>query len=106
MGRYRKILDQLSLNAAPGASPAAAVPALPAVDGIVPGGTGLARTSSDRKVIFASGGITSGGQALQVLNAGASVAMVYTGLVYGGAGTIARIKAELREGAQPGGGAS
>jgi dihydroorotate dehydrogenase len=49
------------------------------------------------KVIFASGGITNGRQALEVLNAGASVAMVYTALVYGGVGTISRIKNEMRE---------
>ncbi|MCJ1353211.1 MAG: Dihydroorotate dehydrogenase (quinone), mitochondrial [Icmadophila ericetorum] len=49
------------------------------------------------KVIFATGGITNGKQALEVLNAGASVAMVYTALVYGGVGTISRIKDELRE---------
>ena len=48
------------------------------------------------KVIFATGGITNGKQALEVLNAGASVAMVYTALVYGGVGTIARIKDEIR----------
>jgi len=106
VGRYRKILDQQSLSVAPGGAPAVAVPALPSMDGIVPEGTGSVRTSSDRKVIFASGGITNGEQALQVLNAGASVAMVYTGLVYGGAGTITRMKGELRDGAQPGGYAS
>jgi dihydroorotate dehydrogenase len=49
------------------------------------------------KVIFATGGITNGRQALEVLNAGASVAMVYTALVYGGIGTISRIKDEMRE---------
>ena len=49
------------------------------------------------KVIFATGGITNGKQALEVLNAGASVAMVYTALVYGGAGTISRIKNEMRD---------
>lgn len=48
------------------------------------------------KVIFATGGITNGRQALDVLNAGASVAMVYTALVYGGVGTISRIKDEMR----------
>ena len=41
----------------------------------------------DKKVIFASGGITNGRQVLEVLEAGASVAMVYTALVYGGVGT-------------------
>lgn len=49
------------------------------------------------KTIFATGGITNGHQASEVLNAGADVAMVYTALVYGGAGTISRIKDELRE---------
>ncbi|KAI9835307.1 MAG: hypothetical protein M1819_002451 [Sarea resinae] len=53
--------------------------------------------SREPKVIFASGGITNGAQALEILNAGASVAMVYTALVYGGAGTITRIKKEMRE---------
>jgi dihydroorotate dehydrogenase len=47
------------------------------------------------KVIFASGGITNGDQAAQALAAGASVAMVYTAMVYGGVGTISRIKDEL-----------
>ena len=32
-----------------------------------------------------------------MLEAGASVAQVYTALVYGGVGTIARIKDEMRE---------
>lgn len=48
------------------------------------------------KVIWATGGITNGQQALRVLNAGASIAMVYTGLVYGGAGTVTRIKSEMK----------
>ena len=50
-----------------------------------------------RKVIFATGGITNGKQALEVLEAGASVAQVYTALVYGGVGTIARMKDEMSE---------
>ncbi|KAJ5666862.1 hypothetical protein N7462_011271 [Penicillium macrosclerotiorum] len=50
-----------------------------------------------RKVIFASGGITTGQQARQALEAGASVAMMYTGVVYGGIGTVTRVKQELRE---------
>jgi dihydroorotate dehydrogenase len=50
----------------------------------------------EAKVIFATGGITNGRQALDVLNAGANVAMVYTALVYGGVGTISRIKDEMR----------
>lgn len=56
-----------------------------------------ATNSQKDKVIFATGGITNGKQALEVLNAGASVAMVYTALVYGGAGTISRIKSEMRD---------
>ncbi|KAI9934721.1 hypothetical protein ASPWEDRAFT_116799 [Aspergillus wentii DTO 134E9] len=53
--------------------------------------------SSPRKVLFASGGITNGAQARAVLDAGASVAMMYTGIVYGGTGTVTRVKQELRE---------
>ena len=54
------------------------------------------KASNERKVIFATGGITNGKQALEVLNTGADVAMVYTALVYGGIGTISRIKNEMR----------
>ena len=50
-----------------------------------------------RKTLFATGGITNGAQALAVLEAGADVAQVYTALVYGGAGTITRMKMEMRE---------
>ncbi len=49
-----------------------------------------------RKVIFATGGITTDRQALEVLDAGASVAQVYTALVYGGVGTITRMKEGMR----------
>ena len=59
--------------------------------------SGPSSDSPKRKVIFATGGITNGKQALEVLEAGASVAQVYTALVYGGVGTIARMKDELRE---------
>lgn len=55
-----------------------------------------ANAGDGHKVIFASGGITTGQQALKVLNAGASLAMVYTGMVYGGSGTVTRIKGEMR----------
>ncbi|POS84840.1 hypothetical protein EPUL_004094 [Erysiphe pulchra] len=54
-------------------------------------------TSLESKVIFASGGITNGQQALEVLKAGASVAQIYTAMVYGGLGTVTRIKKEMRE---------
>ena len=50
-----------------------------------------------RKVIFATGGITNSSQALEVLRAGADVAQVYTALVYGGIGTISKMKMEMRE---------
>ena len=49
------------------------------------------------KVIFASGGITSGEDALKALNAGASVAMTYTALALGGVGTISRMKKEMKD---------
>lgn len=54
-------------------------------------------TDGARKVIFATGGITNGRQAREILDAGASVAQVYTAIVYGGVGTISRIKTEMRE---------
>ncbi|CAD6503514.1 BgTH12-03176 [Blumeria graminis f. sp. triticale] len=53
--------------------------------------------SFEPKVIFASGGITNGKEALEILNAGASVAQIYTAMVYGGAGTVTRIKQEMRQ---------
>lgn len=49
------------------------------------------------KEIWATGGVTNGKQALQLLNAGASVAMVYTTMVYNGSGTVTAIKNEMRE---------
>ncbi|KAF2746265.1 FMN-linked oxidoreductase [Sporormia fimetaria CBS 119925] len=76
-------LDDLS-ESAPILSPAARVDPAPAPAG-------------PRKVIFATGGITNGRQAREILDAGASVAMVYTALIYGGVGTITRIKQEMRE---------
>ncbi|KAK4448313.1 mitochondrial Dihydroorotate dehydrogenase [Podospora aff. communis PSN243] len=72
VGRYRKMLDSYSLRSAEGEV-----------------------QEAPQKVVFATGGITTGEQALKVLNAGASVAMVYTGLVYGGSGTITRMKGEM-----------
>ncbi|KJZ79163.1 hypothetical protein HIM_01314 [Hirsutella minnesotensis 3608] len=70
--RYRKMLDSQSI-----------------------GSKAASANGKGRKVIFATGGITNGEQALKVLNAGASVAMTYTGLVYGGAGTVTRMKKEM-----------
>jgi len=60
-------------------------------------GSDALKAGDNKKVIFATGGITNGEQALKVLNAGASVAMVYTGMVYGGAGTVTRIKSEMKD---------
>ncbi|MCJ1314874.1 Dihydroorotate dehydrogenase (quinone), mitochondrial [Xylographa vitiligo] len=63
-----------------------------------PAQSGTSRLSSQKqKIIFATGGITNGKQALEVLDAGASVAQVYTALIYSGVGTISRIKDEMRE---------
>jgi dihydroorotate dehydrogenase len=76
--RYRQLLDQE-------VPPSADIPAKNA-----PFGT-------ERKVIFATGGITNGAEALGVLQAGASVAMIYTALIYGGVGTISKMKAEMRD---------
>ncbi|KAE8353964.1 putative dihydroorotate reductase pyre [Aspergillus coremiiformis] len=59
--------------------------------------TGNNATQPPPKVIFASGGITTGKQAQAVLDAGASVAMMYTGVVFGGIGTVTRVKKEMRE---------
>ena len=53
--------------------------------------------SGGGKAIFASGGITTGAQALTALHAGADVAMMYTGVVYGGVGSVTRMKREMRE---------
>ena len=61
-------------------------------------------TSSDRlreppkrRAIFSTGGIATGKQELEVLEAGASVVQVYTTLAYGGVDTIARMKDDMRE---------
>jgi dihydroorotate dehydrogenase len=62
-----------------------------------PEAEGVNDAGAAQKVIFATGGITNGEQALKVLNAGASVAMVYTALTYGGAGTITRMKGEMHK---------
>lgn len=80
VGRYRKMLDSYSLHEE-------------SVDASAAGGK---VSGGKQKVLFATGGIKTGEQALKVLNAGASVAMVYTGMVYGGAGTVTRMKGEMR----------
>ncbi|KAJ5176010.1 uncharacterized protein N7482_001887 [Penicillium canariense] len=82
VGRYRAMLDQ----------------GPPSQTGSAEGENAPVDAASlPRKVIFASGGITNGREAQKALEAGASVAMMYTGLVYGGVGTVTRVKQELRE---------
>ncbi|KAJ5640861.1 Aldolase-type TIM barrel [Penicillium herquei] len=75
VARYRALLDQGPQSEASESAPA----------------------EQARKVIFASGGITNGQQARAALDAGASVAMMYTGITYGGIGTVTRVKEEMRE---------
>lgn len=81
--KYRKLLDQ----------------GPPQSEGDLTGKVVSAVTGKkqDQKVIFATGGVTNGKQALEILNAGASVAQIYTALIYGGVGTVTRIKREMRE---------
>ena len=54
-------------------------------------------SNTEQKVIFATGGITNGEQCLQILNAGASVCQIYTAMMYGGVGTVTRMKQEMRD---------
>lgn len=61
------------------------------------GGPGSKKVALLPKTIFASGGITNGRQALEVLNAGANIAMVYTAMVYSGVGTVGRLKQEMKD---------
>ncbi|KAJ5529563.1 hypothetical protein N7527_002956 [Penicillium freii] len=79
VARYRALLDQ---------GPPSATDSEKSVEKV---------SNLPRKVIFASGGITTGKEAREALKAGASVAMMYTGVVYGGVGTVTRVKQELRE---------
>jgi len=51
----------------------------------------------DDKEIWASGGISTGEQALNVLREGAGMCGVYTAMTYGGVGTVGRIKEEIRD---------
>ncbi|KAK2763171.1 Dihydroorotate dehydrogenase (quinone), mitochondrial [Arachnomyces sp. PD_36] len=59
----------------------------------------LDRTSGQGppKTLFATGGITNGNQASQIIAAGSSIAMVYTTLVYNGIGAITTMKQEMRD---------
>jgi dihydroorotate dehydrogenase len=87
---YRQILDQ---------GPRSSEPSKDSRDGESKAVTKA--VNKCQKTLFASGGITNGKQAMQVMNAGASVAMIYTTLVYNGAGTVSRIKEEMRKNLEP-----
>lgn len=54
------------------------------------------RPEATEKVIFASGGICTGEDALAALNAGASIAMTYTAMSYYGSGFVTEIKNQMR----------
>lgn len=107
--RYRALLDdgppaETSAFSPPKADPKDNQPVSTIVgklesakDTVVEKASDLLPRSYEQKVIFATGGITNGKQALQVLNAGASVAQIYTGLIYGGLGTVTRMKREMRD---------
>ncbi|EJT72228.1 hypothetical protein GGTG_09094 [Gaeumannomyces tritici R3-111a-1] len=96
VGKYRDALDRY-----PAGRKKEEVAAQAGAASLVPPPAVLTRPrtgehEAEPKVIFATGGITTGSQALQVLNAGASVAMVYTGMVYGGPGIVTRMKEEMK----------
>ncbi|KAK2794107.1 Dihydroorotate dehydrogenase (quinone), mitochondrial [Onygenales sp. PD_12] len=91
VARYRALLDKQLVSDVPESTPSS-----DEKTGAVTSQTVQSSAPVARKVIFASGGITNGEQAAKVLDAGASVAMLYTGLVYGGSGTITRMKEEMR----------
>ncbi|KAI1775483.1 FMN-linked oxidoreductase [Hypoxylon cercidicola] len=106
--RYRKMLDGQTLQSVP-TTETRKVVADEAVDASIMGIEGTIAAFSEnepkqsstkpleQKVIFATGGISDGRSALEILNAGASVAMVYTVLVYGGAGSVTRMKSEMKK---------
>ena len=106
VGRYRTLLDEaapapptveMPVDKPQTAAPVPDPDSLPSTDtGVIPPPSSPPEKLRPSKVIFASGGITNGQQALEVLNTGASVAMLYTGMVYGGSGTVTRIKEEMR----------
>ncbi|KAI0016379.1 FMN-linked oxidoreductase [Xylariomycetidae sp. FL0641] len=105
--RYRKMLDNTALRFTEKkvVENEAAEASIAAIDGTISGmpeeslatkAKPVRSLTPEPKVIFATGGITNGQEALKVLNAGASVAMIYTSLVYGGAGTVTRMKKEMK----------
>jgi len=106
VGRYRKMLDSYSrqTNQKDIIDREAVDSSIAGIEGTI---TGMVEdkaptskrqhTNDSPKAIFATGGITNGEQALKILNAGASVAMIYTALVYGGSGTVTRIKSQMKD---------
>ncbi|GKZ39336.1 dihydroorotate dehydrogenase (quinone), mitochondrial [Aspergillus brasiliensis] len=105
VSRYRTLLDATAPSAAATAvSKVGEEAVLEATKVAEPDAENVPPTVSDaveglpaRKVIFASGGVTNGAQARKVLDAGASVAMMYTAITYGGLGTVTRVKQEMKE---------
>ncbi|KAI0109776.1 FMN-linked oxidoreductase [Daldinia grandis] len=102
--RYRKLLDGQSfqpIKTDKAVANEAADESITGIEGTITGFSEPEKSTTnqpqEQKVIFATGGITNGRRALEILNAGASVAMIYTGLVYGGAGTVTRMKSEMKE---------
>ena len=96
--RYRKLLDQGPPTHDDEETKGGVSKALSDVkDSVVNAVKRSAVGRGENKVIFATGGITNGKQALEILNAGASVAQIYTALIYGGVGTVTRIKKEMRQ---------
>jgi dihydroorotate dehydrogenase len=90
VSRYRTLLDQGPLSkdlSNPATSPSADTSDSPS----------SREPNYIPKMIFASGGITDGQQVFQILKAGANLAMMFTGIAYGGIGTVTRIKEELRQ---------
>ncbi|PYH74574.1 dihydroorotate dehydrogenase 2 [Aspergillus vadensis CBS 113365] len=100
VAKYKSLLDAsapASAAAAAAAAPKAIEAAEPDVENVPPTVSEAVEGLPARKVIFASGGVTNGEQARKVLDAGASVAMMYTAITYGGLGTVTRVKEEMKE---------
>lgn len=94
--RYRNLLDQAPPPSG-GSETAETAGDASSDDELSTGKESRNTAGHNAKVIFATGGVTSGKQALELLNAGASVVQVYTAIIYGGVGTISRIKKEMRD---------
>ncbi|KAK8151248.1 putative dihydroorotate reductase pyre [Phyllosticta citrichinensis] len=101
VGRYRKMLDKgPRLPTEEAKEPAQAETANDASRGqlsLPDASDPLSPFSHEPKEIWATGGVSNGEQALQLLNAGASVAMIYTSMAYNGSGTVTKIKQQMRE---------